>query len=193
MKVYASLRQWVFPPPFRIVLPIWPPDIREALAELAEALGQAGQGTAAADGLSQARQEGQEAIPATAPDAPEIAPRVLADVSTGLWRLQHKMGAITNGDAARDWRRASRHLEAVQDALTQAGIEVVDHTHEPYVAGMALKVIAFQPAAGMQREQVLETIKPTVYLNGRAIQTGEVIVATPAANQGDVEHETGND
>lgn len=186
MKVYASLRQWVFPPPFRIVCPFWPPDIREALAELAEALGQAGQG-AAADGLSQA---GQEATPAT---APELTPRLLADVSTGLWRLQHKMGAATNGDAARDWRRATRHLEAVQDALTQAGIEVVDHTHEPYVAGMALKVIAFQPAAGMQREQVLETIKPTVYLNGRAIQMGEVIVATPAANQGETQDETRHD
>lgn len=177
MNWYTGLRQWMFPRQFRILAPAWPPDLRAALAELVETLGQIGQG---------------EPLPATVAVENEISPRLLADVSTGLWRLQQKL-ATAGGDAARDGRRALRHLEAVQDALTQAGVEIVDHTHEPYAAGLALKVIAFQPMDGLQREQVLETIKPTVYLKGRAIQVGEVIVATPTTNQGDKKHETRHD
>jgi len=40
-------------------------------------------------------------------------------------------------------------------------------------------VIATQPTAGLARERVTETLKPTIYWNGTIIQTGEVVIATP--------------
>jgi len=48
---------------------------------------------------------------------------------------------------------------------------------------MALRVIAFQPTAGITREIITETIKPTIYRNDTIVQIGEVIVAVsePAA------------
>jgi len=48
---------------------------------------------------------------------------------------------------------------------------------------MSLKVISFQPTPGLGRERVIETIKPTIYFKGKAIQMGEVIVGRPEGPQ----------
>jgi hypothetical protein len=49
---------------------------------------------------------------------------------------------------------------------------------------MSLKVVAFQPTPGIGRERVIETIKPTIYFKGKAIQMGEVIVGRPDGAKG---------
>jgi hypothetical protein len=41
-----------------------------------------------------------------------------------------------------------------------------------------LTVITTQPTAGIAKERVIETIKPTIYWNETIIQTGEVVIAT---------------
>jgi hypothetical protein len=45
---------------------------------------------------------------------------------------------------------------------------------------LPLKVVTSQPAPGIARETVIETIKPTIYWQQQIIQTGEVVIATPA-------------
>ena len=103
----------------------------------------------------------------------------LAELGTGLWRLRQRMVQPGTGDPSEQLRWAYRHFEAVWDVLTQAGVEVQDHTGAPFDPGMALKVIAFQPTTGIEREMVTETIRPSMYYKGRSIQMGEVIVGTP--------------
>lgn len=105
--------------------------------------------------------------------------RFLAELATGLWRLRQRMLQPGTGDPSEPMRWAYRHFEAVWDVLTQARIEVQDHTGAPFDPGMSLKVIAFQPTPGMDREIVTETIRPSVYYKGESIQMGEVIVGTP--------------
>jgi len=105
--------------------------------------------------------------------------KLLADVGTGLWRLKQKMIRPGTDQPLDEMRRAYRHLESVWDALSQAGTEIQDHTESPFDPGMAIKVIAYQPTPGLNREKVIETIKPTIYHKGKAIQMGEVIVGRP--------------
>jgi hypothetical protein len=107
--------------------------------------------------------------------------RFLADVGTGLWRLRQKMVQPGTDRPLEEMRRAFRHLESVWDALTQAGMEIRDHTGEPVPEGgvYALKTVAFQPTPGISREKVIETIKPSIYYKDQMIQMGEVIVGTP--------------
>lgn len=126
--------------------------------------------------------------PSSAAAADRDHTRFLAELGTGLWRLRRSMVQPGSGDPSEEMRRAYRHFEAVWDVLTQAGVEVQDHTGAPFHPGMSLKVIAFQPAAGIERESVTETIRPSVYYNGASIQMGEVIVGTPETPPG----ETGN-
>lgn len=107
---------------------------------------------------------------------PEDLGRLLADLATGIWRLRQR---FTAHPPENELRRATRDLDALWDTLTQAGIEVRDHNGALYDAGQSLRVVAFQPTRGIDRDRVIETIKPTVYFQSKWIQMGEVIVGTP--------------
>lgn len=105
---------------------------------------------------------------------------LLSDLATGLWRIKRRIPREGNGEPPNEMRAVYRHAEAAEDALRASGVEVCDHTRKPYVTGMALKVIAFQPTAGVSTEYVDETVKPSIYFRDRLIQRGEVIVAVPS-------------
>jgi hypothetical protein len=39
--------------------------------------------------------------------------------------------------------------------------------------------VTSQPTAGITKERVTETLKPTIYWRNKIIQMGEVVIATP--------------
>jgi hypothetical protein len=153
----SDLRQLRFPRPFRIPPALWPEEAWAGLARLGEGAGGSTPGPAAA-----------------APPA-----LLLADFGTGLWRIRQTLLDPGTGRPREDAKRAFRHLEATWDALREAGVEILDHAGEPYQAGMALDVIAFQPEPGVSRERILETVRPSIYIHGQPVQTGQVIVGRP--------------
>lgn len=111
----------------------------------------------------------------------EVVPfQVFAHIATNAWRAKVKMVDSDTGEAKEEMKRVYRHIEAIFEALKQIGVEITDHTGRAYDSGMALKVISFEPTAGLSKEEIKETIKPTVVWRGRLIQMGEVIVGTPA-------------
>jgi hypothetical protein len=67
----------------------------------------------------------------------------------------------------------------VWDALKENGLEIQDHTGDPYDSGQSLKAPAFEPTPGLKEETVIDTIKPSIYLDGKMIQMGEVVVGIP--------------
>lgn len=157
----AALRQWSQPREFRIDPAVWPNEALDALARLARAGGIAG-----------------DAKPRSEPSTPEVAglgidESTVADVATSLWRLRRR---FSTDDAPRS---TVRHLEAAWDALTGAGVEIRDHVNDPFDPGLLLNVVAYQPTVGLEREQVIEAIRPSVLFDDRVLQTGEVIVGTP--------------
>ncbi|MFF5260505.1 hypothetical protein ACFY4C_16290 [Actinomadura viridis] len=164
----AALRQWRHPPEFRIQASAWPAEALAALTELARA-----------EPLTQ--EIGEDDPPAPEPSAPAgpatpdgLPGRSVADVATGLWRLRNRLSRLEDAP-----RAVFRHLETAWDALTDAGVEILDHLNEPYDPGLSLTVVAFQPTPGLRREEIIETVRPTVYLGDRHIQMGQVIVGAP--------------
>ena len=122
--------------------------------------------------------------------APDVSPPVgatglddaaLANLCTGLWRARRRMVDPATGGAREDMRVPFRHLESVWDTLAKADVEIQDHTDElvPEYGAFALEVLAYQPTPGLSRDQVVDTIKPSVYVGGRLVQMGQVIVGTP--------------
>lgn len=167
MSIFTYLRQFKFPQEFRIPSPDYysPEDISKSLEQLLHSLLE--QGTNVASPVEADSLTAKENI------------RFLADIITGLWRLKMKMVEPRTGEPLQEMRRAFRHLESVWDALTQAGIEIIDHTNVLFDPGMSIKAISFQPTPGLDREKIIETIKPTIYRKDSRIQMGEVIVGTP--------------
>lgn len=105
---------------------------------------------------------------------------LLPELATGIWRARQRMLAPGKTDEPRDeMRRAFRPLDATFQYLLQAGIEIVDRTNQPYIAGLREKVIAFEPTDGISTDTVIETIKPTILFQNVLLQLGEIIVGTP--------------
>lgn len=110
--------------------------------------------------------------------------KLLADVTTGIWRIKNKFSDVDIDGLPDEIKKAHRHHESICDMLKNAKVEIRDHTGEKFPQGNpALKVIAFQPTPSVQYEVIAETIKPTIYYNGRLIQMGQVIVEIPQSKK----------
>ena len=154
-----SLRQWLFyPQEFRIGESEY-----IGLSEPLEALAKWSECTASGS-------------PTTSQSEEELLD-MAADVGTLVWRIRQRL--VGTGELAKPLQRLSRDVERTWDALAQGGIEIKDHTGGDYDGGMALRVITSQPVPGLARQQITETLKPTVYYKDRIIQMGEVVVGVP--------------
>jgi hypothetical protein len=163
-KFVESLRQTiVYSKEFRIAAPRWW-DLTDALAieDIIELIRS-----------SKSRDE------TSSPDDQGLL-NLTMEMGTTFWRLQRRVTA--GGEVPQEMRRILRDIEAMEDALRQASIEVKDHTGQKYVDGMALKVIARQETPGIACEMVIETIKPTIYCRNNLVQRGEVIVGIPESD-----------
>lgn len=104
---------------------------------------------------------------------------LLTGTATGLWRARKKLLVPgSNDQPLDDMKRVFRQLDSTYQSLKQSGLEIFDLTDQPYLTGMIEKVIAFEPTAGITKEIIKETIKPTIYFRDQLMQVGEVIVGT---------------
>jgi hypothetical protein len=109
----------------------------------------------------------------------QFRPTILAEMANAVWALQQKSCDPTTTERREEFRPIARYIERLSECLNEIGVEVQHHTNQVFDSGQSLEVIAFQPTAGISREIVIETIRPTVYLKGYRVQIGQVIVATP--------------
>jgi len=111
----------------------------------------------------------------------------VADVATNMWRMMRRFADASNGaengDLPRAQRMTVRNLRSMSDRLAEAGVSVQDHDGITFDTGLMLKVLAYEPRPGIDREIVVETVRPSVYRAGRCIQMGEVIVGFPEKGQ----------
>ena len=105
--------------------------------------------------------------------------RLMAEICTGVWRVQQNLELATKDQSSDRLRRTARHLSTMVDQLQAAGYLIKNHNGEPYDVGNQVKVLAFEQTEGLIKESVLETIKPSIFYQGDCIQPGEVVVGTP--------------
>lgn len=148
----------------------------------------------------------REAGPAPVPDeqAADLAGErpldqaAVAEFATGLWRLRRRLADMARNsapaassdpaqdrDQSTDRRRLQRQFDSLWSTLAAAGVEVQEHDELRYDSGLDLQVLEFQQTDGLTDETVLETLRPSVYLHGRRVQTGEVVVGIPVARHDD--------
>ncbi|MEO3805170.1 hypothetical protein [Nonomuraea sp. B1E8] len=169
-SIRAHVRQLQHPREFRIHAAVWPADALAAFERLA-----AGELVKTAD----------EPVPEEPARIPIVgnSERIqhdtlsgssVADVVTSIWRLDRRVRRVPGVT-----RSATRHLEMAWDTLVQAGVKIQDHLNDPFDPGLSIKVLSYQPTPELDRDRVVETIRPSIYLNDQMIQRGEVIVGTP--------------
>ncbi len=160
MKIIYTVKQFKYPKEFRIS----PVDVPfKAITQLEEII---------------KKLNHKEPDSDSPPRSSVINKNFLAEVSVGAWRLKKKMTDALTGEPLNEMSRAYRHLESVFITLEKEGVEIQDHDGQPFDSGLSIKVLTYQPTPGIEKEYVLETIKPSIYLKGDRILMGEVIVAT---------------
>ena len=115
---------------------------------------------------------------------PHFTKTVLA-VATSAWKLRARLIDAKSGEPRydvkkEDVRKLARHVEAIFEAFEQIELEVKDRTGEPFDYGLPEKVVTTQPQPGLKKEQIIETLRPSIYWNKQLAQQGEVVIATPA-------------
>ncbi|HQH71900.1 MAG TPA: hypothetical protein PK360_07460 [bacterium] len=154
--MFESLRQLRYPKEFRISQPLWPSNVLDSADDYIRLL-------KSPNG-----------------DSKDLL-RFLVETGNGLFRIENRLNTIE--EPAKEIRSALRFLESTRDVLRQAGIEFRGHTGERITGGEALKIVTFETRADLPHEQVIETIKPTIYYKGKIIQMGEVVVGKPNHSQ----------
>jgi hypothetical protein len=117
--------------------------------------------------------------PAPAPAIPEELSTVVCSLATQVWRTKSKMIDPATGEPREDLKRIYRHVQGSIDALTQMDVTLNDWLNQPYDSGLPLKVLTFQPMPGMERDTIIEVLRPNVVWKGHLLQLGEVIVGVP--------------
>lgn len=99
----------------------------------------------------------------------DVDARSLADLATSLWRMRRNIADHPH----------KRHVRAVFDAMKVFGLEARSYDGDPFDSKLRLRILDTRPSADLEREQILETVRPAVYLRGILVQTGEIILGTP--------------
>jgi hypothetical protein len=105
---------------------------------------------------------------------------LVLQIGNAVWRLEQRIVDRSSGKPREEYRKLARHVESISKALHTFDVQIQNHTHQPFVTGLALDVVAFEPCEGLQQEVVIETVTPSIYIGDKKLQTGKVIVGTPA-------------
>gem|GEM_PF-793529 len=160
----TRVRQWWVPAEFRLSEPEFTRDQLDLLEELIQLI---------APNISRAES-------ATRDGRLQMA-NFLVDLGTGIWRIRRKIEGLSR--MPREIRDAMYSLESMWMSMSEGGVEIVDHMGTIPSAREA-KIIETRNVPGLAREQVIETIKPTILLRGELVQLGEVIMGKPASPTG---------
>jgi hypothetical protein len=116
------------------------------------------------------------AAPAPTP-GPAPGTAELAAAATNLWAARRR---LAHGDGGASLRQTGRYLRNCAEALAASGLVVQDHDGDLYHPGLALEVVEWVEDPALERETVVRTVRPTIYLHDASIRTGAVIVGHPA-------------
>ncbi|KUL24360.1 hypothetical protein [Streptomyces regalis] len=161
-QVHAALGQLRHPPEFRIPRPpLEPAQADWVAAVLAEV-------------------EAAEALAERARTPQGAGTDALLGAAIGIWRALRKLDQSAGTLSAADLRQVRRQVHASRQALADDGLEIQEHDGLPFDSGQSLEALVFQDEPGLDREVVLETVRPSVYFRGERIQMGQVVVGRPA-------------
>ena len=110
------------------------------------------------------------------------SPAVLSDLAIEMWRLEKRLNKIKaelNEKLGQDAESIFDQVRRIKDCFAKYFIEIKEHTGESYNDGLSLKAIHFETDENLPKGmmQIIETVKPSIYLKGSIILHGEVVVA----------------
>lgn len=112
--------------------------------------------------------------PAT-PETQRWAEPLVARLASEAWRLRRRLARIEEDLAGDDRLRPLRDsVSRLEDIFTEYRVQLIEHDGQPYDPGLQVEVLHAREGEG--EPTVVETIRPTVLLDGRVLQQGQVVI-----------------
>jgi hypothetical protein len=115
----------------------------------------------------------------------------ISSLSIELWRLKKRIQNMKTDNEKKqktdDFSSITDQIQRIDDVLKKYEIEICNHTGENYNDGKSLKVLHIEEIENIPigKMEVIETIKPTIYLNGKVIFFGQVIIGKSKEKKGE--------
>ncbi len=105
----------------------------------------------------------------------------ISSLAIEIWRLEKRFEKVKSDMVKNENSGISSvgdQIQRIKDVFKKQEVEVCEHTGTIYNDGLSLKVLHIEEIDGLPegKMQIIETIKPSVYLKGKVIFLGEVIV-----------------
>ncbi len=114
------------------------------------------------------------------PSGADAYEKALASIATNAWKARTRLKNSRTGEDSGVLNRLNIDLDKIWDVLVdELKMEIIDHTGNDFDYGMVLRVVTTQPMAGIKKERVIQTLKPTINWRSKNIQIGEVVIAEP--------------
>ena len=121
------------------------------------------------------------ARPATA-ESQRWAEPLVARLAAEAWRLGRRLGKIEAGTPDDERLRPLRDsISRLDDVFAEYRVQIVEHEGQPYDPGLQVEVLHAREGEG--NPVIIETIRPTILLDGRVLQQGQVVIG-PAEEGG---------
>lgn len=104
--------------------------------------------------------------------------RFIKKIANNVWKLRKKM-FDEDGNPKDGFEKVYRPVDALWDALKEIDVTVKSHDGETYDTGMPVNVVAWDKREGATREEIIETLKPTIRLGDQLLQWADVIAVAP--------------
>lgn len=116
-----------------------------------------------------------------------VLQRAIIANANQVWRafsavFEDEGATIREEMSAQEIRKVAKAIESMKETLTSLGIRIVDRLGEPFNAGLPEQVVTEEPREGLSREQIIRTIRPTIFWNQTMVQRGEIDIAVPSEN-----------
>jgi hypothetical protein len=122
------------------------------------------------------------------PDAIHETSKALILIAGQAWRLKTAMNDPESGEmktelSAQEMRKVANVFEAINQAIEELGIRVIDRCNQDFHPGLPDQVVTEEPRAGISKEQIIRTIRPTIMWHQTMVQRGEIDIAVPATKK----------
>ncbi len=108
------------------------------------------------------------------------------EIAIHAWRMQRRMTDRVTREIKEEHRAMHRSVAGILEALSIMGFTLRDREGEFYDYGLPDKVVAAEKRAGISREMVVETIRPSILFQDQLVKPGEMVIAVPETTEDQV-------
>jgi hypothetical protein len=109
----------------------------------------------------------------------ELFTAAFCEIAIHAWRAKRRMTDRHSGEVKDEHKATFRSIEGILASLESVGFTLRDREGEFYDYGLPEKVVAAEKRAGISREMVVETIRPSIKYGEQLVKPGEIVIAVP--------------